>query len=76
MLSQEKMNRINTLARKSKSEGLTDKEKKEQQALREEYLKTFRSSVKNTLKNVKIVDPEGNDVTPQKLKDEKNKRLH
>lgn len=33
--------------------------------------------MKNTLKTVTIVDPEGNDVTPEKLKQEKrNRRLH
>ena len=47
---------------------MSDAEKTEQKQLREEYLKAFRSSMKNTLKTVKIVDPEGNDVTPEKLK--------
>ncbi|MEH7478730.1 DUF896 domain-containing protein, partial [Bacillus altitudinis] len=36
----------------------------------------FRSSMKNTLKTVKIVDPEGNDVTPEKLKRERDQNLH
>ncbi|AZB43046.1 DUF896 domain-containing protein [Bacillus sp. FJAT-42376] len=76
MLSNDKIARINFLSKKSKSEGLTGEEQKEQKKLREEYLRTFRSSMKNTLKSVTVVDPEGNDVTPQKLKDEKNKRLH
>ncbi|MGD6816056.1 DUF896 domain-containing protein [Metabacillus sp. 113a] len=76
MLSKEKIDRINALSRKSKSEGLTEKELLEQKRLREEYLRAFRGSMKNTLKSVTVVDPEGNDVTPQKLKNEKNKRLH
>ncbi|MCD7033666.1 DUF896 domain-containing protein [Metabacillus sp. GX 13764] len=75
MLSQDKVNRINLLAKKSKSEGLTEAEKAEQKKLREEYLKAFRGSMKNTLKNVTVIDPEGNDVTPEKLKREK-KNLH
>ncbi|WP_243291835.1 DUF896 domain-containing protein [Bacillus sp. FJAT-47783] len=76
MLPKEKIDRINELSRKSKSVGLTDAEKEEQQQLRKEYLQTFRSSVKNTLQNVTILDPKGNDVTPEKLKKIKNKRLH
>jgi uncharacterized protein YnzC (UPF0291/DUF896 family) len=73
MLSKQKIARINELAAKSKGEGLSKKEEKEQQQLRAEYIKTFRSSFKNSLKSVKVVDPEGNDVTPQKLKDEQER---
>ncbi|AST91970.1 MULTISPECIES: DUF896 domain-containing protein [Sutcliffiella] len=76
MLSQDKMKRINLLAKKAKSEGLTEEEAKEQKELRAEYVKTFRSSMVDTLKSVTIVDPNGNDVTPQKLKDEQNKKFH
>mgnify|MGYP005752362111 CR=1 FL=1 len=76
MLSQNKMKRINLLAKKAKSEGLTEEEAKEQKELRAEYVKTFRSSMVDTLKSVTIVDPNGNDVTPQKLKEEQNKRFH
>ncbi|MEC2307973.1 DUF896 domain-containing protein [Bacillus atrophaeus] len=77
MISYEKIARINELAAKAKSGVITDDEKAEQKKLREEYLKGFRSSMKNTLKSVKIIDPEGNDVTPEKLKREKrNNKLH
>lgn len=77
MLSNEKMARINELARKAKADGLTDAEAKEQSKLRSEYLTVFRSSMLNTLSNVTVVDPEGNDVTPEKLKAmQANKRLH
>ncbi|MFD2638408.1 DUF896 domain-containing protein [Piscibacillus salipiscarius] len=71
MISDERIKRINELANKSKTEGLTDQEKKEQKKLREEYLQAFRQSFKNQLKSVKVVDPEGTDVTPDKLKNEK-----
>ncbi|WP_096189038.1 DUF896 domain-containing protein [Evansella halocellulosilytica] len=71
MLSKDKIQRINELSRKSKSEGLTLKEQKEQKELREAYLKNVRKSFKNQLKSVKVVDDEGNDVTPEKLKREK-----
>lgn len=76
MLPKDKMDRINALSKKSKSEGLSPKEQEEQQSLRQQYLQAFRSSMKNTLKSVSIVDPNGNDVTPQKLKDEKKFNLH
>ncbi|KXZ21886.1 DUF896 domain-containing protein [Bacillus nakamurai] len=77
MISKEKIARINELAQKAKANTITEQEKAEQQKLRQEYLKGFRSSMNNTLKSVKIIDPEGNDVTPEKLKrEQKNNKLH
>ncbi|NHM29902.1 DUF896 domain-containing protein [Neobacillus terrae] len=77
MLSKEKMKRINELAKKAKESSLSEAEAKEQSALRKEYLQTFRSSMLDTLTNTKIIDPEGNDVTPEKLKQRKrNQKLH
>ncbi|GAA0461977.1 DUF896 domain-containing protein [Alkalibacillus silvisoli] len=73
MLSQDKIDRINELANKKKTKSLTKKEEKEQKDLREEYLASFRNSFKNQLHSMKVVDPEGEDVTPQKLKDEQEK---
>lgn len=68
MLSKEKIERINKLSKKSKENGLTNEEKEEQKELREAYLKNVRSSFKNQLKSVKVMDPEGKDVTPEKVK--------
>jgi uncharacterized protein YnzC (UPF0291/DUF896 family) len=78
MLSKEKIARINELSKKSKSTGLTTAEAKEQTKLRSEYLQNFRKSMSNTIENITILDPEGNDVTPEKVKQikEDNKRLH
>lgn len=75
MIAKEKLARINTLAKKAKAEGLSETEKKEQKKLREEYLGNVRSSFKNQFKSMTVVDPEGTDVTPQKVRDlqEKNK---
>ncbi|MDT2814162.1 DUF896 family protein [Vagococcus carniphilus] len=78
MLSKEKLARINELAKKSKTTtGLTDTEKKEQALLREEYLDRFRGGMRNHIEGMKVVDTEGNDVTPDKLKEiQKDKGLH
>ncbi|WP_227935906.1 DUF896 domain-containing protein [Alkalihalobacillus deserti] len=79
MLSKEKLNRINELSKRAKTIGLTKQEEKEQQLLRKEYLQTFRNSFKNQLHSVTVVDENGNDVTPDALKESKksqNKRMH
>ncbi|GAK42348.1 DUF896 domain-containing protein [Paenibacillus urinalis] len=62
------LNRINELSRKQKKEGLTAEEITEQKALREEYLKAIRGQVLSTISGLTIVDPNGDDVTPEKLK--------
>ncbi|MYL63871.1 DUF896 domain-containing protein [Bacillus hwajinpoensis] len=74
MLSQDKIQRINELSRKSKESSLTDAEKKEQKGLRQEYLASLRSSFSNQLHSIKVVDEEGTDVTPEKLKESKKNR--
>lgn len=74
MLSKDKLARINELAKKAKEGSLTIEEAKEQTMLRKEYLQTFRSSMLKTLENVTVIDPEGNDVTPEKLKQRRNKK--
>lgn len=51
-----KIERINELARKSKTaQGLTDGEKAEQAALRKEYLAVIRAGIKAQLDNIEIV---------------------
>ena len=69
MLHKDKMERINHLAQKAKNKGLTPKEKAEQHQLRQEYLNNIRKSFKNQFKTMTVIDPEGKDVTPQKVKD-------
>lgn len=54
MLEKELTERINELSRKSKAEGLTELEKKEQQKLRKEYVSRFRNSLKSHLDSIKI----------------------
>lgn len=77
MLVPDKMKRINELAKKSKKEGLSIEEAKEQSALRQEYLSTFRKTMRGTIENVTIFDPNGDDVTPEKVKNSReNKYLN
>ncbi len=52
--------RINYLARKSRAEGLTEEEKKEQAEVRAQYIQKFRQGLENTLSNVYIQDEQGN----------------
>ena len=56
MVSKEKIDRINYLARKSKVEPLTEEEQLEQKKLRKEYLENFRKNFKMQLDNIKFVD--------------------
>ncbi|MFA5524080.1 MAG: DUF896 domain-containing protein [Tissierellales bacterium] len=56
MISKEKLDRINFLAKKSKGIGLTAEEKEEQRILRQEYLSTFRENFRKQLESIEIVD--------------------
>ncbi|MBE7050279.1 MAG: DUF896 domain-containing protein [Ruminococcaceae bacterium] len=60
--------RINELAKKSREEGLSDKEKEEQATLRREYINKFRQGMENTLSNVYIMDENGNKRKVEKKK--------
>ncbi len=59
-MKQSKLNRINELAKKSRTpEGLTPEEKQEQAALRAEYIAGFRASLKSQLDGITVVEPNG-----------------
>lgn len=58
-MTEEKINRINELARKQKAEGLTDEERQEQYALRKEYIEAYKRSLISQLENTYIVEPDG-----------------
>ncbi|MEN1759729.1 DUF896 domain-containing protein [Anoxynatronum sibiricum] len=56
MLDQQKIERINQLAQKKRTVGLTEAETIEQQELRQEYLKAFRQSFRGQLDNIEWTD--------------------
>ena len=62
-MNQERLDRINELARKSKGIGLTEEEKAEQKTLRQEFLKDFRETLRGQIENITIVEPDGS-LTP------------
>ncbi len=58
-LEQKLIQRINELARKSKAEGLTNDEKKEQEHLRSQYRAEFRRNLTQQLEHTYIMDENG-----------------
>ena len=54
-----KIERINELARKKKSTGLTEAEKQEQATLRKEYLDGYRENLKIMLDNIVVEEKDG-----------------
>ena len=63
-MEKEKIDRINELARLKKERALTDAERAEQDALRQEYIAEFRASFGAILDNTVIERPDG---TKEKL---------
>lgn len=60
-MEQRKIDRINFLAKKSRTpDGLTEEERQEQAALRREYIDSFKRSLCMQLDNTYIVDEKGN----------------
>ncbi len=69
-MNSEKIDRINTLAHKAKSVGLTEEEKEEQKLLRQEYLAAIRESMRANLNSISIVEKDGS-ITDLKSKFDK-----
>lgn len=58
-MTQEKIQRINELFRKSQAEGLSEAEKKEQDLLRKEYIANVKKNLRNQLNNIDMVNDDG-----------------
>ena len=58
----EKIDRINALAHKAKSVGLTEEEKKERDLLRKEYLASVRMNLRSQLDNIDVKQEDGSIV--------------
>ena len=61
-MKQEQIERINELARKSKTTGLTPEEKEEQKKLRAEYIASVRMNLRTQLDNINIQEKDGSIV--------------
>ena len=54
-ITQEKIERINELAKKKKTEGLTDEELSEQKVLYREYLDALKANLKAQLEMIEVM---------------------
>lgn len=58
-MSELNIDRINELAKKAKTVGLTEAEKEEQQRLRQAYIQAFRRNLRSQLNNIDIQEADG-----------------
>ena len=58
-MTEERIQRINELYHKAKTEGLTDAEKEEQQIMRKEFIDSFRRNLRGQLDNISIKEADG-----------------
>ena len=72
VVSDKTLARINELAKKAKTVGLTDEEIAERDQLRQEYLKNFRKRFVSQIEQIQIVEPDGS-ITPVKRRSKNDK---
>ncbi len=58
-MKKEEINRINELYRKSKAEGLTEEERKEQELLRKRFIADVKGNLTAQLNNIDMVNADG-----------------
>lgn len=62
MVTKEQIDRINELAKKKKTEGLTAEEQEEQKVLYRAYIDAFKANLKAQLETIEIVDDDRKEV--------------
>ncbi len=65
--------RINELAKKAKTKGLTEEEIAERDMLRQEYLSNFRKQFRSQIEQIQIVEPDGSITPVRRHPKQKNK---
>ena len=68
-MTEQQIERINTLARKAKAEGLTQEEKAEQALLRRAYIDSVLGNLKGQMDHTYLVDEQGNKRKLKKRED-------
>ncbi len=58
-MTEEKIQRINELYRKSKAEGLSEEELQEQKILRRQFIDDFKQNLRGNLNNISIQEADG-----------------
>lgn len=61
-MDEQKIKRINELYHKSKAEGLSEEERKEQKLLRAEYLAAIRGNLRSQLDSIDVKEKDGSVV--------------
>lgn len=67
-MTQAKIERINALAKKQRTEGLSEAERLEQKKLRQEYIAAYRMSLEAQLERITILEPDGTKRKVEKRK--------
>lgn len=73
MTLEEKIQRLNELYHKLKSEGLTEEEAKEREQLKKEYVQSFKANFQAQLDSIKVQRPDGTIEKLKKVTAEENK---
>ncbi len=75
-MDEKKIARINELYRKSKAEGLSEDELREQALLRREYIDSFKRNLRSQLDNIDIKEADGSITNLGEKYGQKNKKGH